>query len=102
VVNKGSIPAFVKLVDSASSEVADQCLWALGNFAGDGPHLRDLVLKHGGLAAICKLVSTTTNRSCIKNGIWAISNLCRGKPLPSKSLTACAIPVLVRFLEVYE
>lgn len=36
------------------------------------------------------------NKNIIKHGTWAISNLCRGKPIPPFSLTKVAIPVLIK------
>ena len=34
VVNAGSVPHFVKLLDSSNHNVCEQAVWALGNIAG--------------------------------------------------------------------
>ena len=46
-----------------------------------------------------KFVDSTNEKLLIKNGIWAISNLCRGKPLPKIEYVVCAIPTLIRVIE---
>lgn len=76
--------------------MAEQALWAIGNIAGDSPQNRDLVLREGGLLNLSELVINSMNKNIIKHGTWAISNLCRGKPLPSFEYTKAAIPVLVK------
>ena len=47
VVEAGAVPPFVKLLSSPNSNVCEQAVWALGNIAGDGAELRDLVIKCG-------------------------------------------------------
>ncbi len=44
-------------------------------------------------------VDSTDEKLLIKNGTWAISNLCRGKPLPNIEYVVCAIPTLIRVIE---
>lgn len=40
----------------------------------------------------------SNNQNIIKHGTWAISNLCRGKPLPMYKYTQVAGPVLVKMM----
>lgn len=54
------------------------------------------MLRSGGLEALSKLVINSLNKNIIKHGTWAISNLCRGKPLPDFQFTKVAIPVLIK------
>lgn len=56
VAKAGSIPKFIQLLRSPSTNVAEQCVWALGNIAGDGPVTRDEVLKHGAAEALIDLL----------------------------------------------
>lgn len=40
----------------------------------------------------------SNNKNILKNGSWAISNLCRGKPLPQFSYTKVSIPVFIKLI----
>lgn len=92
----GAIPQLVHLLKSPYPIVAEQALWAIGNIAGDSPRNRDLVLDQNGLVNLSELVINSMNKNIIKHGTWAISNLCRGKPLPEFERTKTAIPVLIK------
>lgn len=41
-----------------------------------------------------KILQTTDSKNTIKHGTWALSNLCRGKPLPEFEHVKDAIPIL--------
>jgi len=58
-------------------------VWALGNIAGDSPQMRDFVIMHNAVPVICQVLSTAQNVSTFRQGVWTMSNLCRGKPQPS-------------------
>lgn len=47
VVQSGAVSLFIALLSSNDTCVAEQCVWALGNIAGDGPQLRDFVISQG-------------------------------------------------------
>ncbi|CAL4976435.1 unnamed protein product [Urochloa decumbens] len=80
VVNNGAVPIFVKLLSSPSEDVREQAVWALGNVAGDCAKFRDIVLVHGVLFPLLQLLNGNPRASLLRNGTWALSNLCRGKP----------------------
>lgn len=56
----GAIPKLVALLKSASLNVAEQAVWALGNIAGDGPMARDLVLGHDAMPLLLDLIKPDT------------------------------------------
>jgi len=60
-----------------------QAVWALGNIAGDSPKMRDFVIMHNAVPTICQVLSSAVKLSTIRQGVWTMSNLCRGKPQPS-------------------
>lgn len=60
VVNSGAVASFVKLLSSRRHTVAEQAVWAIGNIAGDGPELRDFVIKNNCVAPLLALVSPDT------------------------------------------
>jgi len=49
VVEAGAVHHLTKLLESPSAEVREQCAWCLGNVAGDGPDLRNLLLASNAL-----------------------------------------------------
>ncbi len=44
------------MIDLMYSQVREQALWALGNFAGESPQLRDNLLEIGVLGALLQLL----------------------------------------------
>lgn len=76
----------------------------MGNIAGDGPQLRNLVLDHGIMTNFLsvmesEMASANPSLSLIRNATWTLSNLCRGKPAPNWAYISPAIPILRRLLE---
>lgn len=66
----------------------------LGNIAGDGPDLRDLVLSFNALMPLAANVAQPANLGLLRNCTWALSNFCRGKPQPPLQVVAPALPIL--------
>ena len=79
VIAAGGVPAFVRLLSaSASVDVREQCVWALGNIAGDSNSARDSVLGGGALAPLLTMLTgNDLPLSARRNGAWALSNFCR-------------------------
>jgi importin subunit alpha-6/7 len=57
-----------------------------------------MILKAGGINPLIQIIYNSDNKSTIKHGTWALSNLCRGKPLPEYELVKDALPVLAKVL----
>lgn len=87
------------MLTSPYVEVAEQAIWALGNIAGDCALYRDMILKCGGLDPLIAVLHKTTNKTTIKHGTWAVSNLCRGRPLPKFEFVKNSIPVLGKVIQ---
>jgi hypothetical protein len=99
VVNCGAVPIFINLLTAVDEELREQCVWALGNIAGDSPKCRDYCLHAGMLIPLLKILSSGTARlSMMRNATWALSNLCRGKPAPKFSHVAPALSVLAKLI----
>ncbi|KAF5944253.1 hypothetical protein HYC85_018330 [Camellia sinensis] len=81
VVNEhGAVPKFVLLLSSASDDVREQAVWALGNVAGDSPSCRDLVLGNGALMPLLAQLNEHSKLFMLRKATWTLSNFCRGKP----------------------
>ena len=102
ILEKGCAPHLISLLDSPNEDVREQAVWAIGNIGGDSAHCRDLVLQTNALPCLIRCVSRTTRQTMIKNGSWAISNLCRGKPNPQYSYVACAVPILAELMKTQQ
>lgn len=99
VVQAQAIPLFIALLSSPDVEVREQAVWALGNISGDGPNFRDIVLNAGVVTPLIALASGKRTPSMIRNVVWAISNLCRGKsPPPNFDEVKRFLPVLAHML----
>lgn len=57
-----------------------------------------MILKCGGIKPLINIIFTSQHKNTIKHGTWALSNLCRGKPLPDYSLVKDATPVLAKVI----
>ncbi len=95
IVDLGAVAPLAFLMKSHSPDVREQSCWCLGNVAGDGPILRDIVLRTPAcLANLILNITHSSSRSMRRNATWALSNFCRGKPQPDIELVKDALPIL--------
>lgn len=99
VAQLGGVPHLVKLLTSNVPDVREQSAWCLGNIAGDGPELRDLVLGCGALAPLIANIAEPASLSLLRNCTWSLSNFCRGKPQPSLEAIYPAVQALCMLLK---
>lgn len=87
VVKADAVKHFMKLLQSPHQNVCEQAVWALGNIIGDGPGLRDFVIRHGVVGPLLKFVNPNVPISFLRNVTWVIVNLCRNKEPPPPMAT---------------
>ncbi|KAJ3438729.1 importin alpha [Anaeramoeba flamelloides] len=96
----GIIPKFVSLLNSTNEEVLEQCIWGLGNIAGDCIEFRDKILQESDV--IDKIINIFSLEICnlniAKNAIWSLSNLIRCRPRPELSLIKNVIPIFANYI----
>lgn len=99
IVQAGAVPFLVKLMMSKNPDIREQCLWCLGNVAGDGHDMRDLVLKvPGALTNLLLNIKHAATDSLLGNATWTLSNFCRGKPQPQIESIQPALPYLAKLI----
>ncbi len=99
VIEVGVVPILIRLLSSMNEDVRLQAAWGLGNLASENydkdVKYRDILLAEGALPA---LIQTTENRIS-ERIIYAIGNLCDGKPFPDFEVIRPALPLLRRCLD---
>ena len=100
VVQSGSVPIFVKLLESENDDVRETAIWALGNIAGDSPRCRDMVLASNALPMLLSHFSSNSKLSLLRIATWTLSNFCRGKPQPKFELVKPALDILPKLLSI--
>ncbi|CAM9494258.1 unnamed protein product, partial [Hapterophycus canaliculatus] len=99
VVEHGAVPALVRNLRHQNADLREQCAWCLGNIAGDCADLRDVVLGCAdSLEGLLLNITQPATQSLQRNCVWALSNMCRGKPQPKSEVLAPAVPVLQALL----
>ncbi|AED90553.1 importin alpha isoform 9 [Arabidopsis thaliana] len=78
---KALLPALPLLIahlgEKSSAPVAEQCAWAIGNVAGEGEDLRNVLLSQGALPPLARMIFPDKG-STVRTAAWALSNLIKG------------------------
>lgn len=85
---------FVDLLRSNNLGIVEQAIWAIGNISSDCVFYRDTIIRAGGLVNLVDATKRLSDEALIKHCCWALSNLCRGNPLPKYDSIKYAIPIL--------
>ena len=69
----------------------NHAVWAIGNIAADSIGNRDMLIEAGAVGNILAVADKWVSKSLKNNACLALSNLCRGSPLPAYNLVRSAI-----------
>ncbi|KAK3021357.1 hypothetical protein RJ639_045990 [Escallonia herrerae] len=74
----GAIPLLVQCLSFGSpDEQVQRCAWALGNVAGEGEELRNVLISRGALPPLARMMLPNKG-STARTAAWALSNLIKG------------------------
>lgn len=100
VVKAGAVGHFIRLLGSPSMNLVEQCIWAIGNIAGDGAELRDLITSNGVVEPLIRLLDMESPPAFLRNLTWTFSNLCRNKnPAPKMKAIKSVLPALSKLIQ---
>lgn len=68
------MPIIAVSAEKTSVPVAEQCAWALGNVAGEGEELRNVLISQGALLPLARMMLPNKG-STVRTAAWALSNL---------------------------
>lgn len=104
LIENNAIPILMAIISSSTHiEVKEQSIWCLGNVAGDNTRFRDALLDNDLLPKICELVDRApASTSFVRNAVWTLSNLCKGKPAPDFEKVKRVIPTFAKVLNETE
>eukprot|EP00043_Microstomoeca_roanoka_P012923 m.125676 g.125676 ORF g.125676 m.125676 type:complete len:516 (-) comp15626_c6_seq1:2158-3705(-) len=95
VVEAGAAEPLCRLLFSPVERVKDQACWCLGNVAGDGAELRDMLIEAGALRQFIVMLAEETNLELLRNVSWTLSNFFRWRnPAAPEEAMHEALPVL--------
>lgn len=111
IVEAGALEALFNVLGSPNisdrADLCDQCLWAVGNLAGDGDvSLRDRVLGSGVVGHLGQLYESLPTfawdlrgrMQVLRTLTWLMGSLCRGQPAPPLTELDCAFDYFVQVL----
>lgn len=99
--NIGAIQGMINLLFSPNDEVRYQISWALGNIAANTHEERDYLLSVNAIEALDYCLKNSIKDKHISTVLWAMTNLCRTKPIPHVSAVKSIFPLVVPWLKTH-
>ena len=74
----------INLLGSQHRNIVEQSIWTLGNIAGESSKFKNFILKEKAIKSLGEIFKDSDKNSMMaRNLAWCITNLLRGKPIPS-------------------
>lgn len=95
LVEAGALVPIVQLLKSKTDCIKETAALALGNIASDCFLHRDMLLAAEGHKYLADAAqSTPVTDKAMLNIAWALSNICRMKPIPGLEIVQCIVPAI--------
>ena len=98
LINSGSIPTLIQLLNDSTSPDVIESIWCLGNIAGGSTQFQDELLKSGVVHPILKIASGNPKISILRNSVWCLSTLFKGNAATKFKYLESSIPILCSLL----
>jgi hypothetical protein len=98
LADAGAVQTIMKLLQSPSDAVVEECLGCVANVAGDSADLRDQIVQLQGLDFILYHLQRLSSRRSIQHATWALSNLV-GSPFVQVPTLAEAARIILRVIQ---
>jgi len=100
LLDKGAVTIFIEIIKGDNQQnVKEQAIWALGNIAGDDNFFRNQIIKCKAFESLTALIQQMDpDTQFMRNSVWCLANLVRGKPMPAEEDMLNMIPVLAQIL----
>jgi hypothetical protein len=97
LIREGALPFLLAALDDDEHAIALEGTWAIANLMGDSNENRHVCMGYGIIDTLLRLMPTATHQERYASLVWALSNICRGKPLQEYAVVR---PILMVFAEV--
>jgi len=97
VVDCRGVETFMRFMHHSNADIVEQSIWGLSNVAGDCIDNRDELLVHGILPMLNTVMYKAYSMAhlrVLRNGMWMVSNLCRGHPVIGNEYVQQALPIM--------
>lgn len=98
VVDNNAIPHLVNLLLSNDPDLREQSAWCLGNIAGENSSYRNMIIDNGGVTKLIHCIRNFQSVTYLENCVWALSNICRGKPIVNIQKIYPALSLLAQII----
>lgn len=102
LVDRGAIPVLINLLGSQHRNIVEQSIWTLGNIAGESSKFKNFILKEKAIKSLGEIFKDSDKNSMMaRNLAWCITNLLRGKPIPSLEDIYYLLPIYWKGLKIH-
>lgn len=97
LITDNIIEIIKEIVQQPISELTFNCIWILGNIAGDSVKNRDLLINEGVFPLLTSIFfkSQDLDSHNLSIFIWTIMNLCRGNPAPPNFMIEETLNIII-------